>query len=245
MTDQKHNFFCAEIPDNTAGTVSLSSDESHHAARVLRVEPGDIVGLLDGRGTVASARIENVGGSGRRSQVALRIIERRTVPAPATRLHLYVAPPRTKKMVQIIRQATELGIYRIVPIICQGSVSKPGADSPKERWLQEAVAALKQSGNPFMPGIEAPVDFAGAVKDAPRPGVFGEIGVVAPGMTQETLPVADCAVWVGPEAGFTTAEVDALKEAGFTPVSAGPWILRVETAVPAIVGWLRGRGMVS
>lgn len=240
----KHNFFCPNIPSTPGSEVELSAAESHHATRVLRIEQGATVGLLDGKGTVARAMVKGLAGSARRPAAKLTLQKRRQVTPPHPELHLFIAPPRAKLMAVIVRQATELGVHHILPVICRHSVAKPDSNGPKDRWLQEAVAAIKQSGNPFLPRIEAPVDFEDALSNAPETGIFGHAAHVGP--EANTKIFADThaiALWVGPEAGFTTAEINLFEKRNYIPVQAGPWILRVETAVPALIGWLRGRGL--
>lgn len=240
----KHNFFSPYIPSTPGSEIKLSPAESHHATRVLRIEKGVTVGLLDGKGTVARAVIKNVGGSARRPTVALTVQECWQVAPFHPELQLFIAPPRAKLMAVIVRQATELGVRRIVPVICRHNVAKPDSNGPKDRWLQEAVAAIKQSGNPFLPRIEGPVDFEDALSDAPKTGIYGHLTPVTPQANAESFSGAQkVALWVGPEAGFTAAEIDLFEKRNYIPVQAGPWILRVETAVPALIGWLRGRGL--
>ncbi|MFO7822108.1 MAG: 16S rRNA (uracil(1498)-N(3))-methyltransferase [Lentisphaeria bacterium] len=241
----KHNFFCPEIAENGKDTVALAEDESRHALRVLRLNEGDVVGLLDGRGTVAQAEVVRTGGGGRHPVVTAGIIECCKVEPPAVRLELFIATPRAKLMTQVVRQSTELGVSRITPVICEHNVAKPDSGEPKNRWLKEAVVAVKQSGNPFLPRIDGAVSFEDAVKRAPNSGVYGHAGGEGAGglLDGEQAAVPEIGLWVGPEAGFSQHEVAILEENNYKPVSAGPWILRIETAVPTLIGWLRGRGV--
>ena len=90
----------------TGDVVSLDKEESAHLFRTLRAEEGELCTLTDGNGRLATA-VVCAGKS-------LRIQELETVPLPpAPLLHLYIAPPRRQKMDQILRQVTELGVWRI------------------------------------------------------------------------------------------------------------------------------------
>jgi 16S rRNA (uracil1498-N3)-methyltransferase len=149
-------------------------------------------------------------------------------------------------MAQIVRDAVELGVWRISPVICEFSVAKPEPGSGPVHWRAEAVAAAKQSGNPFLPAIDPPRPLAAALEDAGAPGFYGALSEPgrAPvpthpnsGVTPEIIPV-----FVGPEGGFSAAERAALAAAGHRPVALGSWTLRVETAATAIVGFLLGMG---
>lgn len=234
-------FFCDRIAEATK-MVTLDSAESQHAVRVMRLGTGDTIRLLDGRGAVGDAVITSRSGSERRPELVCRVQTRWQAPECRPRLHLYVAPPRPKQMVQIVRQATELGVWRIVPVICEYSVARPDDDVRDGHWRREAVAALKQSGNPFLPIFEAPVTFGEATARESFPGVYGAVPRAGEGtgpsafLASQAEPGADVGIWIGPEGGFADAEIDLLSERGLAPLTVGHYTLRVETAVPALVG---------
>lgn len=223
--------------------MALPDAEAYHAVRVLRLREGEHLTLLDGAGGRATGVSLSVNANRRHEQVTCRVdaVERWT--PPACRLHLLVAPPRARFMDQLIQQATELGVGRITPIICCFSVARPEADA-LTHWQAAALAAVKQSGNPFLPRLEAPVDFAAAVKQTAVPGCFGDIpdAAAVPADAASLANAAELAVWIGPEGGFAPAEREALLAKGFRALAVGDWILRVETAVPAVLGALLGSG---
>lgn len=250
---QIRRFFCESIPE-TGDEVSLNEGESQHALRVLRLEAGDRLQLLDGRGRVAEAEMlpppSNMNPRKVRTAVC-RILESRVVPRPASQLVLYVAPPRGKAFDLVLREAVELGMAEIHPLLCDFGVSKP-EDTP-EGWRATLMAALKQSCNPYMPELSRMASLEDTLK-ARRPcsGFFG----ASPGAEGRAL--AKMAVetdlerngsdweterrelWIGPEGGFSPAEEKVLLEAGLHPVTLGTSILRVETAVPALAGYVWG-----
>ena len=203
--------------------VDLDRAESSHLFKILRARPGDRVELLDGHGTRGCAEV----GTGR----LLRLIQLAHEEFPARRIHLFIAPPRRQKMDQILRETTELGVYRIVPVICARSLALPDSDSA-ERQTGLLFEACKQSGNAYLPILGAPVSFAEAVETARRDcglTVFGspyENGL--PGVLPD-----DTGFFVGPEGGFSEEEERLMNDAGFRPMRIGPWILRVETAAAA------------
>lgn len=239
------SFFCPDIP--AAGReATLEGEEAQHALRVLRLREGEALRLIDGHGTRARAEITNTAGRNRHSSLTCRILDRQTWAPPRCRLHLLIAPPRAKLMAQIVRDAVELGVWRISPVICEFSVAKPEPGSSLVHWRAEAVAAAKQSGNPFLPAIDPPRPLAAALADAGAPGFYGalpEPGHTAvpmqpnAGVTPENIPV-----FVGPEGGFSAAERAVLAAAGHRPIALGSWTLRVETAVTAMIGFLLGMG---
>ncbi len=239
------SFFCPDIPAPGAET-ALEGGEAFHAARVLRLREGDAVRLLDGRGGRATAEVARLERRGRDETVFVRISQAERWEPPRVRLHLLVAPPRAKLMAQLVKDATELGVWRITPLTCEFSVAKPEGGAVVEHWRADALAALKQSGNPFLPELDAPCPFAQALRELPAAGVFGDAsaGAAAPPGFTAVPPDAHTVlpVWIGPEGGFSENERGALLSRGAVPVRVGSWILRVETAVPALVGFLLGAG---
>lgn len=208
----------------------LDPKEEAHLFRILRARPGETVALLDGRGTVGTAVVEQ--------DRRLKLESKRTVPPSARRLHLYFAPPKKQKLDILLKQAVELGVHELVPVLCERSVVQPGESSVAGRWMDLLFEACKQSGNPFLPSVAAPMPFAAALARARetcgvlitgsnRTGVFPELGTAS-----------DAAFFVGPEGGFTDAETDAMFAAGAIPLRIGDWTLRVETAAAAGLGVL-------
>ncbi len=235
---QIRRFIVAQIPEAGAECI-LPPVEALHAGKVLRLGPGDRIDLLDGAGTRAEAVLTAAGAGRRFEGMACRVTARQAVPAPALRVRLYLAPPRARLMGDAVRIATELGVRRLTPILCRYSVSRPDA-AAAAGWLQDAEAAMKQSGNPFRPRIDPPRDLAAALRDAAEPGVFGAVPRAGAPVVAPAAVGGDVGLWIGPEGGFTDEEEAALAGHGLAPLSVGPWILRVETAVPALLGRLWG-----
>lgn len=223
--------------------MALPEAEAYHAVRVLRLRPGEPVMLLDGRGGRAAATAAEVGSDRRHEHVVCAITAVEKWSPPRCRLHLLMAPPRARFMDQIVHQATELGVWRVTPILCEFSVARPEADA-LAHWQDAALAALKQSGNAFLPQLLPPKSMSAALAETASPGYFGEVPDIAAVTVEPNFaePTTECSVWIGPEGGFSAAERTALLARGFTPLAVGNWILKVETAVPAVLGFLLGKG---
>ena len=210
---------------HTGDSVCLDKEESAHLFRTLRAEEGEFCTLMDGAGRLATA-IVCAGKS-------LRIQELVTTPIPpAPLLHLYIAPPRRQKMDQILRQVTELGVWRIVPLVCERSVSLPDDDSVNGRWKELLFDACKQSGNPFLPQTASPMRFTEAIPDSAKNcpvRYFGSVAERAENTESPAIP-SSAAWFVGPEGGFTEAEEALLLANGVNALHFGNWVLRVETA---------------
>ena len=210
--------------------VRLDPREETHLFKILRARPGDRVRLLDGCGTTGVAVV----GQGRE----LVLESKETVPPPARRLHLYFAPPKKQKLDALLKQSVELGVDVLVPVLCERSVVQPGESSVGGRWTDLLFEACKQSGNPFLPDVCAPVPFADAVARARETCAALVVGSNRTGIALDLGNASDVAFFVGPEGGFTDAETDALTAAGAVPLRIGSWTLRVETAAAAGLGVL-------
>lgn len=238
---QIRRFYVPEL-NSAERVVSLPEGESQHALRVLRLQPGDELLLLNGRGLTARAELLPPPEGVRRPRQALcNVIDVQLFPQSEPALELCVAPPRGKAFELVLKAATELGFAVIQPILCRYGVARP--DGAADSWQETLVAALKQSCNPWLPEVRAPREFATALADG-VPGIFG--ASPAAEATPRQALAAETArrvrrIWVGPEGGFAPEEESALLAAGMGPVTIGAATLRVETAVPALAGYLWGR----
>ena len=234
-----HRFFAPELFEAPDGLVELPEAEGRHAVKVLRLRPGDDVLLLDGRGGLGEAELAESSRDGRR--VVCRIGRRWRVPSPSRRWHLHVALPHGKAADLVFRMATELGFWRMTPIICQYSVARPTDISGS--WAAILQTACKQSVNPWMPELSAPLPFDAALAAAPPMGFYGAVpGDCRPSMPQCPADDGDFSLWIGPEGGFSPNECEALAGHGLAPLTVGGWTLRVETAVAALGGCVMRTG---
>ncbi len=212
------------------GTVTLSPSESHHLARVLRLGAGARVRLLDGRGMVCEGAVVTPRPSGS----IIRITGCRHVPPPLPRIALYVPPPQTTDRLHwLVEKSTELGCRTLHFIITRRTIRhkiKP------DRLEKTAIAALKQSHNPFLPEMKGPTPLHRLSLTAPA-----FYGAPTGQRWQDAAPSAGEALsfWIGPEGGFVPEEIEWLTENGAIAVRLGPYTLRTETAAMAAVAMAR------
>ncbi len=226
-----HCFFCKDLK---CGTVVLEPDESRHAARVLRLRRGDGIELLDGCGGSASACISGI--SPRCDEVACEVSSVERHPRPPVSIRLFIAPPKGKNMELVLKCATELGVERVSPVLCRYGVSKP--EDGKEGWLKTCIAACKQSRNPWLPRIDGMSGFSAALAasdEYPFMGMVPNGRQDWPGLPAEAR-AGKVALWIGPEGGFSEDETGALLARGAYALTVGHHVMRVETAVPALLG---------
>jgi 16S rRNA (uracil1498-N3)-methyltransferase len=233
-----HRFYAS--PEQCAGdSIELDGPEAHHALHVLRSRVGDVVTVLNGVGGVLVCRVAALLGR----RIELKIVERRELSPPACEITLYQAVPKGKVMDGIIHKATELGVRRIVPIISEHVISRPGAgDGARkvEKWQVAAIEAIKQCGQAWLPAVEAPRGMAEVLKGRQVPELEF-IGALCEWSkhpkrcfldfeAENLRKPASVGVWIGPEGDFTRDEVDMVVGAGACPVTLGPLVLKCETA---------------
>ena len=158
------------------------------------------------------------------------------LPAEIT---LFQGLPKADKMELIIQKAVELGACAIVPVITKRTIvrwDEKKQDKKLARWQGIAESAAKQSGRGIIPKVTAPVSFSAALAQAG----FMEAAVIpyekAEGMEAAREKVRSMrgkksiGVFIGPEGGFDTDEIEAAIKAGVCPITLGRRILRTETA---------------
>lgn len=216
--------------------VTIDPAARHHLTRVLRLRDGAALEISDGRGNAAAARLV-----GDHVEVTAPVT---TVGTPSPALIVAQGLPRSRKLDEVVRQVTELGADRIVPVAASRSVTRldgDRADKAVERWQAVVRAAAEQSRRPWRPEVAPVVTSAqlpGALPDGTRllvahPGAGRSLPEAVEGPAAGHLAVA-----VGPEGGWDDAEVAGLLEAGATLVSLGPSVLRTEHAAAAAVAVL-------
>lgn len=215
-----HSFFVDTIGD--PGTIiELEKSERDHLFKILRAREGEVVRLLDGRGTVGDAIVE----SGR----VLAVTARRVLPPEPLQLVIACAAPRRVKLDGMLKELTEVGVAEIALMSCVRSVAQP--EGNPERWTTLLREACKQSGNPFLPRIgnvgKFPA-FVAAMRQEKAALYYG--AVTDPGRRPAVPARGKVVFFVGPEGGFAPEEEALLEEVGAQGISLGPWILRLETA---------------
>jgi 16S rRNA (uracil1498-N3)-methyltransferase len=237
---QLRRFFAS--PDQFQGDeVILSPSETHHLIRVLRLHQGEHVEVSDGCGKIFCAEISLIEPAAAR----LRIISELTATLESTlQITLALALVRAETFDLIVRQVTEMGIYRLIPFHSTRSLIKPEnwKKARHNRWLRLAQGALKSSQRKILPEIDVPVEFF-RVLEGPEDLkiIFWE------DLRQDTFKVdlisnyglRSVRVLIGPEGGFTSEEVAAAQNAGFLAMGLGPRRLRVDTAAMAAVSILQ------
>ena len=216
------------------GAVLLDSEETHHLTRVLRLGLGAKVQVCDGQGRNFAAVVDGLGSGG----VILRMVEE-LAPWGESPLDLTlgIGLAKGEALDAVVRQATEMGVKRILPFISERSeqVTPERAARRHTRWQRLAQESIKSCRRSFLPRIERPQDYA-AVLAGPEPLklLFWEenLGGGLHAFLSQPRP-ASVKVLIGPEGGFSSQEAAQARDAGFSVVSLGPRLLKVPTAALA------------
>ena len=215
-------------PEKREGdSIRLDPEELHHAQTVLRLKPGEHVRVLDGAGGSFEGSLEFSSGS-------ISIRQRHTVPRPPCRVVLAMSLIKGDRWDWFLEKSVEIGVARIIPILTEHSlvrIAPAHEDRKLARWRQIAVGALKQSGQPYLPEIAAPLLFSDVLQreHAGARWILSERGGKR---LQEVLrrDLTGILALIGPEGGWSDSELDEAAAAGFQAVSLGTQILRAETA---------------
>jgi 16S rRNA (uracil1498-N3)-methyltransferase len=221
-----------------AGTVEVGGDEAHHLTRVIRAQVGDIVGVFDGRGREWRARVAGV-----TKQSVMLALDGEVTPVaePAIYVTLAIGVLKGDQMDTVVRDATVMGVSAIVPIATD-HVTVPARawrdDGAAARWHRVAVAAAKQCQRAVVPSVSGVVAF-GELWATPRVDMVlacvepGVAGLLADATWQALSRPSSVMLLVGPEGGWSTAEVVQIGAHGGHAMSLGPRTLRAES-VPAV-----------
>jgi 16S rRNA (uracil1498-N3)-methyltransferase len=234
------------VPDVRGDLATLAAGEAHHVSRVLRLGPGDRVIVFDGRGGEWDGTLVSVG----RGVVTVAALKPRPpAPEPPVAVTIAVGLLTGDQMNTVVRDATVMGAAAIVPVVSAHAARPPSprGDRERARWERVAIAAAKQCGRSVVPRIEPTAPLAAVLeRDASLRVICVEPGRGEPprGPTAELGPwprVPDAIVCVGPEGGWSEAEIRQAAAAGARRLDLGPRTLRAEVA-PAValtVLWTR------
>ncbi len=213
--------------------LEVTGDLAHQIKNVLRCAPGDSFLLLDNEGSEYDAALVSV----HREKVVLEIRDKRKAEGePPVQIKLYQSLVRKDRLEFVLQKGTEIGVACFAPVIAHRCVSlyRKGTDK-LERWSSIVKEAAEQSGRGFLPTIEEPVTFrdaCGGVSGFPL--IFWE----CERETNLYEALKDYSperhgkinIFIGPEGGFTTGEIELARDNGIRSVSLSPRILRSETA---------------
>lgn len=217
-------FFAPDIES----TGILPAEDSLHCSRVLRHREGDLITVTDGKGHRFKCRI--IAADPRATAVEIKSSEIIN-PHWGCRITLAVAPTKNMdRMEWMVEKAVEIGVDRIVPVLCEHSERKV---LKTDRLRKIAVSAMKQSLKSTLPDISdlTPLDKF-LRESAPGMKFMGYCDKEYPllSLAREYRAAGDVTLLIGPEGDFSPEEVHLAVDNGFIPVTFGSSRLRTETA---------------
>ena len=222
-------------------TLALPPALAHHV-QVLRLSAGDTVTLFDGAGGEHVAELTDIGRKSATARIVSHLVREAELPYPIT---LAQALPEASKMDWIVEKAVELGAAGVQPLAAQRCVVRLSGERAEKRrahWQAISVAAAEQCGrNRIMPVADI-ADFSRFIAQTdPAPALIlapdATLGLA--GWAREAGP-QPVRLLIGPEGGFTPAEVALAVGHGAQAVGIGPRVLRTETAGLAALAMLAG-----
>lgn len=216
-------------------TFVLTEEESKHAVRVLRLQMGDKIHLVNGKGDLFDAEIIDP----HPKRTTLKVLQVTSAYQGLDyALHIAIAPTKNMDRLEwFIEKATEIGIDEITPIICERSERK---EVKVERLEKVAIAAMKQSLKAYLPKINPAVSFKQFISSMEASDLDVQKGIAhcieddAKSFIGKSFsPKGKYSFLIGPEGDFSPNEIEQALASGFQPISLGDARLRTETAAVA------------
>jgi len=217
--------------------VGLEPSQAHQVKSVLRLVPGAVVALFNGRHGEWLGRIDGLG----KGWCSVSLYEQRRRQQDSGDLWLVFAPVKRARIDFVVEKATELGVSAIRPVFTRHTIVER---VNLERLRANAVEAAEQTERLTVPEVVEPEPLQRLMARWPadrRLLLCDETGTSPP--IAEALAAAQPGPWavlIGPEGGFAESELDALKKLPFVcPVGLGPRVLRADTAALAALAVLQ------
>lgn len=217
-------FYAPDIANNPI----LPESDSQHCVRVLRMKEGDNLEVVDGKGVRYLCRLIDAHSK----HAHVEIIRKEELQLPwKNRITVAVAPTKhLDRMEWMVEKLTEIGVNRIVPLLCRYSERK---ELKVERLEKIAVSAMKQSLKATLPIISPMTPIKEFIKSDESTQKF--IAYCDPTIERQLLSKqyeanADTTILIGPEGDFSIDEIKLAIETGYAPISLGENRLRTETA---------------
>lgn len=214
-------------PELSGSQYTLDETESKHCVRVLRLEKGDQIILVDGRGGYFTAEITDPNPK----RCSVKIIRSElNFGLRKFQVHMAIAPTKNIERIEwFLEKATEIGLDRVTPLLCRHSERK---EIKAERLEKVMVSAMKQSLKAYLPRLDELTKFKDLISQP-----FDGQKFIAHCEEQHrdllknlVVPNQNYLILIGPEGDFSSEEIEMALSAGFRPVSLGNSRLRTETA---------------
>jgi 16S rRNA (uracil1498-N3)-methyltransferase len=227
-----HRFLVTDAPAPGA-QVTLSADESHHLATVLRLGEGEIVVVLDGRGGVAKARVITSSSKASRVQIGELL-----TPGPKPKVTVAFGLPKAPALEFILRRCAEVGVAALQPL--ETDKSQRFSSWNSGRWEKILREVAKQCETPYFPKLAEPISLSTWLSSRePSRGLALCDSTDREGRGLEGLTGDSWDLLIGAEGGWSDAEIKTLSSKGARSIGLGPLRLRTETAALVALVFLK------
>lgn len=212
-------------------TKMLPECDSQHCVRVLRMKTGDNIDVIDGKGYRYECKIVEA----HQKRTSIEIINKVSIPLSwDNNITIAVAPTKhLDRMEWFVEKSTEIGVNRIIPLLCHHSERK---EIKVERLEKIAISAMKQSLKAVLPIIDPMTTVKKIITEsntAQKFIAYCDESIPRMLFCNEYKPNEDCIILIGPEGDFSKEEITLALDNGFIPISLGDNRLRTETAAIA------------
>lgn len=214
----------------------IEGSDVNHIKNVLRMKIGEELHISDGNNKKYLCEISTISSENVCVSIKEELVFDTELPS---KIYLFQGLPKSDKMELIVQKAVELGVYEIIPVATKRAVVKlddKKAAKKVERWNSISEGGAKQSGRNVVPEVKQVMSYKEAMQYAKELDVILIPYELAEGM-DETRRVIEAirsgqsvGIFIGPEGGFETAEVEYALEQGAKAITLGKRILRTETA---------------
>jgi 16S rRNA (uracil1498-N3)-methyltransferase len=219
-------FYTPDI-DAASSAYYLNEEESKHCVRVLRLQAGDKMQLIDGKGNFYTAAITDA--HPKRTQLQIISVQKEFNKRNHY-LHIAIAPTKNiERLEWFLEKATEIGIDEISLILCQRSERK---EAKVERLNKIITAAIKQSIKAYHPVLNEMIDLnklLSAKFDGQKFIAHCDSGDKV-SLKNELKLSGRYLVLIGPEGDFTSKEIENALKNNLKAITLGESRLRTETA---------------
>ena len=236
-----HRAFCESL---LSDEVVIDESEAHHLLHVLRLKPGDTLSLFDGNGSEVQAIIART----TRREVFCRVTSRQPPVTPKrSGITVIAAPPKAERLKWMVEKLTEIGVDRLILLNSERTVVTP-AESRVEKLRSTVISACKQCRRNELMELSPLQAFASVLSDIQDQSLSGQHFIAHPSQATSISTAAEnetvnCSrsLLIGPEGGFTDAELQAAVDSGCRTIQWPSTILRIETAAVVFAAQLMSR----
>ncbi|MEN8929454.1 MAG: 16S rRNA (uracil(1498)-N(3))-methyltransferase [Flavobacteriales bacterium] len=205
----------------------LEKEEHVHASKVLRKKNGDSIFVMNGKGDLFQCKIEEIS-----SKKTLISITDKKIFQKTNNLHIAIAPTKNNNRIEFfLEKATEIGISKITPILCDRSERKV---IKNERMAKIILSAAKQSNSFYVPILNEMISLSQFLKENKSAHNFiahcededTKTDLFSRNLEKNSI----ITILIGPEGDFTSKEIELAKTKNFKELSLGESRLRTETA---------------